>query len=252
MSDNGRNPGNGFGAQGDEMPVHGHDQEVAAFAREVHDLYVRAPAPALAERHLAAILAEAEDVTVVDRDLAVEPVPVPLRRPAPRLRWSLVRRLAAVALVTLVAGAGLALAGVRPLDPLRDALQGVGILEDDESGEGPSGSAAQNAHGGDGDASPAGRGENSSNDGATPGAKHAADAADEGQATAEQARSGETPPDTPGRSGDHPQPQGAPPADPGPPDEAPQGPPDSPRGQGSGQGQGAEQRPAEPPTELDE
>src|SRR5919106_4088327 len=233
MSENGSNPEQGFGAMGEEMLTSERDKDLAAFEGRLRDAFVRAPAPAVAQEHLAAMLAEAEAVATTAR---LETPVAPQR--TPRNRWIVVRRLALVPLAVLVAGAGLAVAGVRPPEPISDLFERAGIDvpgSDDEGDDGARGQApADRGERGDQGGEPAidtGDGAtNTSNDGATPGAKHANENATEGQKTAEQARSGETPPDGPGRSDDHPAPQGngTPPEDPGNPGA---GKPDSPPGQ---------------------
>jgi hypothetical protein len=129
-------------------------------------------------------------------------------------------------------------AGVRPPEPISDAFESVGIdvpgTDRDDSDDGrdtpADDEAARDNSDGDAPAVSGQGGSNATNDGPTPGAEHANPNATEGQKTAEQARSGQTPPDAPGRSEDHPAPQGngTPPEDPG---NLGQGKPDSPPGQ---------------------
>jgi hypothetical protein len=133
---------------------------------------------------------------------------------------------------------------VRPPEPISDLFERAGVDvpgsdhegDDDTRGEAP----ADRGDGGDGGergdqsgeigVGPGDGATNTSNDGATPGAQKANEKSAEGQETAEQARSGETPPEGPGRSDDHPAPQGngTPPEDPG---HEGHGKPDSPPGQ---------------------
>jgi hypothetical protein len=207
------------------------DTDLAAFEGRLREAYVRTPAPAVAEAHIATMLAEAEAIAIT----APLDAAAIRSKPARRSRWVVARRLALAPLAVLVASAGLAVAGVRPPEPISDLFEQVGIDvpgSDEESDEGGRSEApvdrserggATGIGAGDGSGNP-------SNDGATPGAQHANEKADEGQETAEQARSGDTPPDTPGQSGDHPAPRGngTPPEDPGQPGD---GKPDSPPGQ---------------------
>jgi hypothetical protein len=240
MSDNGRrlsgnahNPEPGFGASEGRMRASEHDIEIAAFESRLRDAYVRPPATAVAEAHVAAMLAEADAITAT---AVIDAHSTPAR--ALRRRWVAVRRLALVPLAVLVAGGGLAVAGVRPPEPLSDAFESVGIDvpgsdKEDSKSDGDKAERGGSAGNEDGNGAPAsssrGTG-NSTNDGATPGSEQANPNASEGQKTAEQARSGQTPPDGPGRSDDHPAPQGngTPPEDPGHPGP---GKPDSPPGQ---------------------
>jgi hypothetical protein len=240
MKDNGHNPVPDFGASEGRMRASEHDIEIAAFESRLRDAYVRPPATAVAEAHVEAMLAEAEAIAAT----AVLEAPVtPTRRSSSR--WVAVRRLALVPLGVLVIGGGLAVAGVRPPEPISDAFESVGINmpgTDEESSDTGSDEKSTDdrpaRHQGDGE-TPAVSGEggsNATNDGPTPGAERANENAREGQKTAEQARSGQTPPDGPGRSDDHPAPQGngTPPEDPGHPGE---GKPDSPPGQGQSSAQ---------------
>jgi hypothetical protein len=236
MNGNGRNPEQDFGAMEDEMQTSDLDREMAAFEGQIREAFVRAPAATVAEAHLTAMLAEAEAVATT------APLPVSATpRPPRRNGWVVVRRLALVPLAVLVAGAGMAVAGVRPPEPISDLFERAGVNvpgSDDEGDDGGRGEApADRGERGEGGAQSGetaietGDGAtNTTNDGPTPGAQRANENAAEGQRTAEQARSGETPPDTPGRSDDHPAPQGTgtPPEDPGHPG---QGKPDSPPGQ---------------------
>jgi hypothetical protein len=233
MSDDGHNPEPVFGASERRMRASEHDIDIAAFESRLRDAYVRPPAAAVAEAHLEAMLAEAEAIAAT---AVIEEPSTPSR--APRSRWVAVRRLALVPLGVLVIGGGLAVAGVRPPEPISDVFEGVGIdvPGSDEKGSKPDGDQPGregSARNDDGDGAPAGSSAgdgNSTNDGPTRGSEQANPNANEGQRTAEQARSGQTPPDEPGRSEDQPAPQGSgtPPEDPGHPGH---GKPDSPPGQ---------------------
>jgi hypothetical protein len=233
MSHNGHNPDPDFGASDERMRASELQTQMAAFESQLRDAYVRPPGAAVAEAHVEAMLAEAEAIAAT---AVIEAPSTPTR--APRSRWVVVRRLALVPVAVLVAGGGLAMAGVRPPEPISDAFESVGIDvpgsdKQDSRGDGDKPERAGPAGNDDGDGAPAGSSPgagNSTNDGATPGAEQANPNANEGQETAEQARSGQTPPDEPGRSDDHPAPQGngTPPEDPGRPGH---GKPDSPPGQ---------------------
>jgi hypothetical protein len=231
-SENGHNPAPDFGAQKERMHASEHDIEVAAFESRLRDAYVRRPAPAVADAHVEAMLAEAEAIAATA--VLDTPVSSPQR---PRSQWVVARRLALVPLGVLAIGGGLAVAGVRPPEPLSDAFKSVGIdvpgSDDEDSTPDDTDRPPEDsgAHEGTGGGSPTGSGgENAANDGPTSGANRANENAGEGQKTAEQARSGQTPPDQPGRSEDHPAPQGngTPPEDPG---HTGHGKPDSPPGQ---------------------
>jgi hypothetical protein len=234
MRENGRNPGPDFGASDERMRASELQADVAAFETRLRETYVRPPSAAVAEAHVEAMLAEADAIAAT----AVLESP-PARTRARRSRWVLARRLALVPAAVLVVGGGLAVAGVRPPEPVSDVFESVGIDVPGSDEEGSENgrdreSADDDARGGKtDDAAPTGSGEggsNTANDGQTPGADRANPNAREGQETAEQARSGQTPPEGPGRSDDHPAPQGSgtPPEDPGHPGH---GKPDSPPGQ---------------------
>ncbi len=248
MSDNGHNPGHPFDAQGKEMSLLGPEPELAEFARDVRAAFVRPLHPSVSERHVAAMLVEAERMPMATAGDAVSAQRLRPRTPAPR-GWLIARRLAVVALATFGLGAGLALAGVRPPEPISDALEGLGVDvpgSDEDSGQ--AGDKRSRGHARERESSSAGEtapaassGGNSANDGETPGAGHANENASEGQRTATQARSGETPPEAPGQSDTQPQPSGngTPPEDPGSSEIAPKGKPDSPPGEGHGRPAGA-------------
>ena len=256
MSENGHNPERGFGANEREMSASELDTDLAAFEGRLRHAFVRTPAPKVADAHLAAMLAEAQAIaTTSPLDAATTP-----SKPTQRSRWILARRLALAPLAVIVAGAGLAVAGVRPPEPISDLFERVGVDvpgSDHDGSEGTQGKApADSAKRGDGSGevgiSTGDGAGNPTNDGATPGAQHANEKAAEGQETAEGARSGETPPDTPGRSADHPAPQGngTPPEDPG---HSGEGKPDSPPGQDSSSAQehggGVPDKPGKPDKE---
>jgi hypothetical protein len=234
MSDSGHNPGPDFGASRDRMRASELQLNLAAFETRLREAYVRPPTAAVAEAHVQAMLAEAGAIAAT----AVIEAP-PTRTRAPRSRWVAVRRLALVPLAVLVAGGGLAVAGVRPPEPISDVFESVGIdvpgTDEGDSDDGryvkpADGEAVRDTSDGEAPAVSGQAGSNATNDGPTPGAEHANPNAKEGQETAEQARSGQTPPDAPGRSEDHPAPQGndTPPEDPG---HLGHGKPDSPPGQ---------------------
>jgi hypothetical protein len=228
MSQNGHNPGPGLGASKGWMPASELQTEMAAFESRLQDAYVRAP-----EAHVEAILAEADAIAAT----AVLDAPAERLARAPRSRWVAVRRLALVPLGVLALGGGLALAGVRPPEPISDAFESVGIdvpgsdeERADDDGDGKARNDEAQSRNGEARSGSDAAGANTTNDGATAGAAQANPNAREGQRTAEQARSGQTPPEGPGRSDDHPAPQGSgtPPEDPG---HQGEGKPDSPPGQ---------------------
>lgn len=239
MSENGHNPVNGSSASGSEMWLRRSDEELAVFANDLRDAFVRPAAPEVAERHITAMVAEAERAAVLGSAHASRAPQAQFKRPA-RSRWALTARLAAIPAAIVMATAGLALAGVRPPEPVSDVLERAGV-------DVPGSDADSKQDGGrteDESTAPAGEAEaqgtegtapvneSEPNTGATPGAERANERAAEGQETAEQARNGQTPPDTPGQSGEHPQPQGqgTPPQDPGNSENAGQGKPESPPG----------------------
>lgn len=208
--------------------------ELAAFARELRVAYARPPAEAVGELHVAAIVAEAAAASAGSPDAAS-------RNGARAAAWDpparrgrrLAFRLAAAGLATLLAATGLAVAGVKPPGPLGTALERVGVGVGDETAPPPDGDAGDasdaagrgdvGAEGGEardaGDASRGGRARGG--DRAPAGAQgesrgeHGARArGDEGrseggtvnsapgEATADQARAGRRPPQSPGRSGE--------------------------------------------------
>jgi hypothetical protein len=179
--------------------------ELAAIGRAVRAAYVEEPPVAIADAHISAILAEAERVAAAGADRVAAP---DARRPR-----VVVFRLAAVVASAFVASAGLALAGVRPPEPVSDLFEGIGIdvpgsdeSTDEATPTGPDGATQGRAPGAredDGPASeePAGGDERRSTQGDS--------ASSEGQATAQEAQNGGAPPNEPGRSEDHPDPPAA-------------------------------------------
>lgn len=233
MSDsNGHNPATGDGAYPYEMADLQLDPMLREFAGELRGALLVAPPPERAEAQLAAILAEVRTMPAAEATT----------RPARRRRAPLLR-LAAVAAAGLVAlTGGLAVAGVRPPEPVSDLLESLGVdVPGSDAGEGsapaaapagerarpdaesegsngagasaasaPDGSAgsAQGAQGSPGDrrgnAHANGNGDANGNAGnqAAAGQAHGngAEASAEGQETAAEAQSGETPPSEPGNS----------------------------------------------------
>lgn len=209
------NRNGGSDAFGDGMDSSGNS-ELAAVGRAVRAVYVREPAPEVAEAHIAAILAEAERVVAEGADRAAA---APTRSRWFGRRGALTIRLAAVVASAFVASAGLAIAGVRPPEPFSDLFEGLGFnvpgsdqSSADEQGP-PTGEGSEaddrggsesapetsardgspQASGGDSDAI---RGEQRSDEGA--------EASFEGQETAADAQAGSTSPSQPGRSEDQP------------------------------------------------
>lgn len=276
MNVNGRAPGNPFAngdASRDEMafgpttdpqiemilagePPAGAEQrtaELAAVARALRETFVRPPAPELAERHLAAIVAEAHRIASLKgarvstaRPLsndssptaAGESVQASVRRPPTRRGRLVPLRLAAVGLAALLGMSGLAIAGVRPPEPIADGLEALGVsvpgdesADDDDPGTGERGRQPRSGQ----RRSDAAVGGAATREAAGPGARkqrspragdargrgderrrgqRGDEASAEGRETAAAAQAGDTPPPEPGRSEDHSQGQG-PPADPG-------------------------------------
>ena len=226
-------------------PAH-PDTELALLGEAVRRLYVEVPPADLAERHVAAMLAEAERVA------ASGAAPTPEAGRALRRRGVPVLRLASVIGAAFVATAGLAVAGVRPPEPFSDLYEAVGF--DVPGSDGGDSDAAAKKDGNRGDhgsstaeqsqpaAGSASQGSAAADEpgrrqGQQPGHPSA-----EGQETAAQAQSGQTPPTDPGRSEDHPAPQGAGAGGTGPPahSAAPEAPPAGSTSQGTA--------PAAPPT----
>jgi hypothetical protein len=238
MSANGSNHRGAEDAFRGEMRSAPAETELAALGDKVRRAYVHDPPADVAERHIAAILAEA------DRVAAGAPVDVG-RAPAPSRRRVPLLRLAALAGATFAVTGGLAVAGVRPPEPFSDLYEAVGFdvpgSDDDGGTAGDQGgekrdddskTAGRNGDGGGSSASarvgdPSG-GEASSDQSAKPGERtgqQAGHASEEGQKTADDARSGNTPPSDPGRSESHPEPQGTGPQGAGPPAQGDGGPP---------------------------
>ena len=161
-----------------------------SFARDARATLLRPPDAEVAERHLAAILAEAR--VAAQSPPPVEPV---AGRPLGRIAAALA---AALVLVT----GGLAAAGVRPPEPISDALESVGVPvpgDDGEGdGEGRPGAAAPDDEPGAGAAEPTPGDGQGRKQGQQPGHP-----SEEGQETAADARDGGGPPDEPGQSEEH-------------------------------------------------
>jgi hypothetical protein len=222
MSDNGRNPDPLERAFEDEMAEWELERELSGFAAEMRGALLKAPDHATTERHLRAMLAAGETTS----ELAPAAAPVSIAR-RPRLMALRIAAVAGAGLVLL--SGGLAIAGVRPPEPISDALESLGIdvpgsdadSSADEAakptkprGEGDGGGSSAPTPASDG-AKP-GRGVAKGND--APGARRAAErshgqrgdeASAEGQETAAEASSGGAPPTSPGAS------DATPPQDPG-------------------------------------
>jgi len=211
--------------------------EVAALARELRAACVKPPAGTVRERQLAAIVAEARaqgagSAVAAGRDGSATAT----RRPPARHGRALAFRLAAIGLAGLVGTAGLAAAGVRPPAAVDHVLERIGISGDDsDDARAPGGDAEPSAPRRDGAAGSARPNERR---GAGPRSGAARNAGDKGgradrrsngqgsretgrersqpgRDTAEEAQSGQAPPTSPGRSGEH-RPEGTgPPASPG-------------------------------------
>jgi hypothetical protein len=229
---------------GDELTV-----ELAAVASAVRAAFVRTPSPEIAERHIAAMVAEADRIARLEgRQFAAagrhgfdsspaaagESAKASVRRPPTRRGRFVSLRLAAVGLAALLAMSGLAIAGVRPPEPIADGLEALGlnVPGDDgaERGAPPAGSDARppaqdgSASGEASEDGPARQPAREADVGASPDERTPAreprpseqgeDASADGQETAAQAQSGTTPPPEPGQSEAHSQGQG-PPQDPG-------------------------------------
>jgi len=229
--------------------------EVAALARELRAACVKPPAGPARERQLAAIVAEARaqsagSAVAAGRDGSATAA----RRPPARRGRALAFRLAAIGLVGLVGTAGLAAAGVRPPAAVDHVLERIGISGDDRGDarapggdaepseprrDGDAGSAPPNERRGAGARSGAardaggkgGRADRRSNGEGS--RETGRERSQPGRDTAEEAQSGQTPPTSPGRSGEH-RPEGAgPPASPG---AGNQGKPPTPPGSGGNSG----------------
>jgi hypothetical protein len=188
------------------------ETELATVGAAIRDAYVEAPPAEVAERHIAAMLAEAERI-------AAEALP-PTAARLPRRRIP-VFRLAAVVGASFIATAGLAVAGVRPPEPFSDLYEAVGF--DIPGNDGGTQESGKGGDAGRGSGGPGSKPAGASVTGAEQGQQTSANQQDgkpgrrqgqqpghsseEGQETAEEARSGSTPPTDPGRSEDHPAPQ---------------------------------------------
>jgi hypothetical protein len=111
------------------------DAEVAGFLADVRATYASEPEEAVASRHVAAIAREAE--LVLPRRA---PEPAGLRRIMTRNRFIRpAMTLGAAALATVLATAGLAVAGVNLPDPAKKAFERAGITLPNQAGGGQSG-----------------------------------------------------------------------------------------------------------------
>ncbi len=210
---NGHNPRPPAGAYPNEMPSPELDPTIRPFAQELRAALLDAPPAEVAEAQIQAMLAEARAMPTVE-----------LRSPRWRNRFAILRLAAAGAAGLVVLTAGLAVAGVRPPEPISDTLEAVGVdvpggddlgepdgakpVPDERDSSVPrdsNGAAAPGADG-DGDAGQARHENRGRGSGAQGSAGQPAAAAAEGQETAQQAQSGNTPPTDPGRSEDHPSP----------------------------------------------
>jgi hypothetical protein len=197
------------------------DTELAVLGEAVRRLYVEAPPAAVAERHVAAMLAEAGRVAASDA------APRPEAGRALRRRGVPVLRLASVIGAAFVATAGMAVAGVRPPEPFSDLYEAVGFdvpgTDGDDSDSDAKKAGNRNGRGDHDSSKPAqaqptagsaSQGSASDEPGRRQGQQPGHPSA-EGQETAQQAQSGQTPPTDPGRSEDHPVPQGTDPGETG-------------------------------------
>jgi hypothetical protein len=243
MSEDGRNPGRHDGASEDEMGSTGTDHldldrvlsgeaipgadpelsELATAVREVRNAYVRAPEADLAATHLVAIVTEARRIAALDDGAAEDSSAaaaggdalVSARRPPARRRRTPILRLAAVALAVLAAMAGIAVAGIRPPEPIADALEGIGLDvpgDDGDSSEAgrsaPADRRGKPAAGDDraparGAGEPGGRSAEHRRDGERSHGQRGAEASAEGRETAAEVESEGGPPTDPGVSEDH-------------------------------------------------
>ena len=196
------------------------DRELAAVGHAIRAAYLGEPEPEVTETHLAAILAEAERVTAAGARPAAA---IPAGRFHFGGRRGLAFRLVAVVASAFIASAGLAIAGVRPPEPMGELFERIGFdVSGSDHGDAvhPRQSRGGGAHAGEEDSgAPGGRAENAVPRSA-PGeggavaqsSNQGMDASSEGRETAEQAQSGATPPTEPGRSESHPTPPAAPPS----------------------------------------
>ena len=122
MSANGANGDGAANTHPDEIAASAERGALIAFERQVRAAFLRPPSRELAERHIEAMLAEAR-LSGERRGAPQHSSP----RRAPRRAAGLALRLAALALTAFGLSAGLALAGVRPPEPIADVLEAGGI-----------------------------------------------------------------------------------------------------------------------------
>jgi hypothetical protein len=224
MSGNGHNPDRPSGAFEDEMAEWELERSLGGFAAEMRGALLQAPDHLTAERHLRAMLAASEAAPT-------GPTTSPARR---RPRFAALRIAAAAGAGLVLLTCGLALAGVRPPEPISDALEAVGIDvpgSDVGSPEEPRSRPADSGGGGSAGAedAPSAGGAHADRASGQPNRARGEDRADErrsdrgeeasaeGQETAAEASSGEAPPSSPGASDASPPSDPGAPADPGPP-----------------------------------
>jgi hypothetical protein len=218
---NGHNHPGGMDAFGEEMRSNHADREFAAVGHVIRRACVAPPAEEVVERHLTALLAEAERIAAGARTAPVTGANErsPSRR-TPALRFAIV--LASAFITT----GGLAIAGVRPPEPFSDLYEAVGFDvpgsdskhgADDRDDDG-SGSAEREPERGESEdgiglaGEERGSSQPSGHAGDKPGEQRGRREAEdghpsrEGRKTAAQANSGNAPPPDPGRSEDHPSP----------------------------------------------
>lgn len=200
------------------------DATLRRFAGELRTTLLVAPSPELAEAQVAEMLTEARPGPPSATAVAT---PITRRRRRPLLRLAVV---AAAGLAVLTGG--LAVAGVRPPEPISDLLEGIGVdvpgSDSERTHEArkaaeptePHGSSSEHRAGdaaaGEGNGSPADQGHRAEDhgghenrNGGGPGANgNGEQASAEGQETAAEASGGQTPPSEPGNSENHPAPQG--------------------------------------------
>ena len=198
--------------------------ELGAIVAELRTTYGRPPAEEVRDRHLTAIVAEA---ILVDEGSAVaagrKHAQAPTWITPARRGRAIAFRLAATALAALIGIAGLAVAGVKPPAALDSALERIGIGSgSDDRGEMPAAEEAAPRDRDPGDRpgrGEAGHGSNADPQSRSRGGERRSDTGTvnsaPGRDTADEAKSGRTPPTSPGRSEEH-RPEGAgPPASPG-------------------------------------
>jgi hypothetical protein len=230
MSDNGRNPDRREGAFEGEMAEWELERNLGGFAAEMRGALMQAPDHETTERHLRAMLAAAEAPPTAQATVA--------HRGRPRLA---ALRIAAVAGASVVAlSAGLAIAGVRPPEPISDMLESMGVDVPGSDAASSEESAPPANPGGEagGSGGPASK---AAGEGSRAGGERRADershgrrgeeASAEGQETAAEASSGGAPPSSPGASDATPPQDPGRPADPGSQSQV-QGPPLEPPAQG--------------------